>query len=104
MLNMLLLKINYHMQNMVSVEAILHDYDVWILFEGAVRSVLVSKNVSKFEADYLFEYATHTKFFEMTSSDAYFSFHHLREEGLKANGYYPSLISNHTRLLRYKFT
>ncbi|MEC7552572.1 MAG: DUF1330 domain-containing protein [Pseudomonadota bacterium] len=66
------------------VETILPDYSGRILFRGAVRSVFVGENVPKFEAVLLVEYANHTKFLEMTSSDAYLSFHHFREEGLES--------------------
>ena len=66
------------------VEAILPDYDGQILFRGAVRSVFIGENVPKFEAVLLVEYASHTKFLEVTSSDAYLSFHHFREEGLES--------------------
>ena len=66
------------------VETILPYYGGQILFRGAVRSVFIGENVPKFEAVLLVEYANHNKFIEMTNSDAYLSFHHFRDEGLKS--------------------
>jgi uncharacterized protein (DUF1330 family) len=66
------------------VKAILPDYSGKVLFSGAVRSVYIGDGVPKFEAVLLVEYANHNKFLEMTSSEAYLSFHHFREEGLES--------------------
>lgn len=85
MLNLLLIKnLTSYAEYGKRVEAILPDYDGQILFRGAVRSVFVGENVPKFEAVLLVEYANHTKFLEMTSSDEYLNFHHFREEGLES--------------------